>query len=232
MLDPRELMHAHADALFTLDARGDLLRVNEPAGDVAPRFFLGMTAAGPLVRFRADVDRATRDELTQTAARVQPGPDVLNRALDASPFLVILARSRPIEKTWLGPAFLCSGDVPPCPAAIRIDADNRELLRPLLGEWVADVPLCQPMRALVLEARAVAVCCSVRRTDTAHEAGVETAAAFRGRGHGAEAVRAWILAVREAGRLPLYSTSWQNVASQAVAKKLGFLLFDNDLHVT
>lgn len=88
------------------------------------------------------------------------------------------------------------------------------------------------MSALVLEGRAVAVCCSVRRTDTAHEAGVETAAALRGRGHGAAAVRAWIRALREAGPLPLYSTSWQNGASQSVARKLGLLRFGNDLHVT
>lgn len=97
-LDPRELMHAHADALFTLDRSGDLFCVNEPAGDVAPRFFLGMTVEGPLVRFRADVDLATRDELTQTAARIEAVPDVLNRPLDPNPFLVILARSKPIEK--------------------------------------------------------------------------------------------------------------------------------------
>ncbi len=231
-MDHRELMLAHATALFTHDSRENLVCVNDPAGDVAPRFFLGMTADGPLVMFGTDVDQATRDELAQIAARVALVPDVLTRALDPSPFEVILARTKPIARTWLGPAYLCPDDARRVLSAVPIDDDNCGLLRPLLDDWRLDVPVCQPMTALILEERAVAVCCSVRRTETAHEAGVETAAPFRGRGHAAAAVSAWIRAVREANRLPLYSTSWQNVASQALARKLGLLLFGNDLHIT
>ena len=35
---------------------------------------------------------------------------------------------------------------------------------------------------------------------------------------------AWALAVRRAGIVPVYSTSWENLASQGVARKLGFQL--------
>jgi predicted GNAT family acetyltransferase len=72
----------------------------------------------------------------------------------------------------------------------------------------------------------------VRITPAACEAGVETAPGFRGHGHAARVVAAWALAVRDAGQIPLYSTSWQNTASQAVARKLGLRQFGADLHIT
>ena len=47
--------------------------------------------------------------------------------------------------------------------------------------------------------------------------------------HAAAVVAAWAAAVRASGRLPLYSTSWDNVASQGVARKLGLVLYGADL---
>ena len=55
----------------------------------------------------------------------------------------------------------------------------------------------------------------------AAEAGVETAARFRGRGLAPQVTAAWALAIRASNRLPLYSTSWSNEPSLAVARKLG-----------
>jgi predicted GNAT family acetyltransferase len=88
------------------------------------------------------------------------------------------------------------------------------------------------MVALLDGDRAVSLCCSVRRTEDAHEAGVETAHAARGRGYALGVVAAWAAAVHAAGRFPLYSTSWENLASRAVATKLGLIQFGNDLHIT
>lgn len=62
----RELMAAHALALFTHDDGARLLTVNEPSGGApAPRLFLGRTRQGNLWRFRSDL------------------PDVLVRELEA-----------------------------------------------------------------------------------------------------------------------------------------------------
>lgn len=72
----------------------------------------------------------------------------------------------------------------------------------------------------------------MRRTDRAHEAGVETAPSMRGRGDAPPTVAAWARAVREDGCVPLYGTSWENAASLAVARTPGMHHFGSDLHIT
>jgi predicted GNAT family acetyltransferase len=76
------------------------------------------------------------------------------------------------------------------------------------------------------------VCGSVRISDRADEAGVETHPDFRGRGHALAAVWAWAQAVRNSGRVPLYSTSWSNMPSRRVAEKLGLVQYGTVVHVT
>ncbi len=75
------------------------------------------------------------------------------------------------------------------------------------------------------------VCHSARSTSGAAEAGVETADEYRGRGYGSLAVLKWAAAVREGGRMPLYSTEWENTASRALARSLGLICYAEDLHI-
>ncbi|MDP9374870.1 MAG: GNAT family N-acetyltransferase [Chloroflexota bacterium] len=63
------------------------------------------------------------------------------------------------------------------------------------------------------------------------EAGVETLAAFRGRGYATRAVTGWVVAVREQGRIPLYSASWDNLALRGAARRLELLLYGVDLRL-
>ncbi len=77
----------------------------------------------------------------------------------------------------------------------------------------------------------VAVCHSARSTRTAAEAGVETAADYRGRGLAGIVVLGWAAAVIAGGRIPIYSTQWTNQASRAVARKLGLIPFGEDCHI-
>jgi hypothetical protein len=235
----RELMRLHVDALFTHDAAGRLVRVNEPGGAPAPRFFLGRTAGGMVRRYRYDIDDASRRALdaASDAADRRTGR-AADTPADPEPYAQILARVAPVQRTWAGPAFRFPDDISfpddmsAAGGCILLTGENAELLRPLLAEWVPDVRHCQPMIALLVDGRAVSLCCSVRRTATAHEAGVETAAASRGRGHAAIVVAEWARAVRRRGGLPLYSTSWQNARSLAVARKLALIRFGSDLHLT
>ena len=225
-------MRAHVDALFTSDGRGDLVRVNEPSGAPAPRFFLGRTASGVFWWFRHDVDAALRREVI-AAIRDDVAPAPPTDAVSASRFESILARVEPVRRTETGPAFCFPPSLPGgTTATVRMSEANAHLLTPLLEPWLPDVQASQPLVALVADGRAVAVCASVRQTAVAYEAGVETHPSYRRRGYGAAVAAGWAQAVRELGRIPLYSTSWENEASRAVARKLGLICFGSDLHIT
>lgn len=78
----------------------------------------------------------------------------------------------------------------------------------------------------------VSVCCSARSTPVAAEGSVETLTEFQGNGYGTDVVTAWAIAIQEEKRIPLYSTSWDNYASQAVARKLKLIDYGMNLHIT
>ena len=101
----------------------------------------------------------------------------------------------------------------------------RLLARHFSGWTAAEIPGRSPVVAVVDDGHAVSVCFCARRSDAAAEAGLETAAKFRGRGLGPQVAATWALAVRASGRIPLYSASWANAASLSVARKLGLVAY-------
>jgi RimJ/RimL family protein N-acetyltransferase len=96
---------------------------------------------------------------------------------------------------------------------------------------MADVSVEQPFVAITQKNRAVSVCRSVRITTEAHEAGLETLPEFRGKGFAAEVTAEWARRVCAIDAMPLYSTSWENKASQAVARKLRLRCYGNDFEI-
>lgn len=244
MARDRELMEWHVDALYTHDAAGRIVRVREHDGAPAPRFFVGRTAEGAVYRCRDDVDDALCRALAAAAAADPIAlADVVasgGQAAHDAPYVALLARTTPAPTAAGGPAFSFPAEIPEMPRSaehpvgdiVRVTAANADVLRPLLPDWLPDVHRSPPLLGLVLDGRAVAVCASVRITPCAHEAGVDTAPAFRGRGYAPRVVAAWAHVVRALGAEPLYSTGWANAASRAVARKLGLLLYGTDLNVT
>jgi predicted GNAT family acetyltransferase len=105
-------------------------------------------------------------------------------------------------------------------------------LRPHLEEWLVDVGYREAMFAVVIDGHAVSIAASVRTSLSADEVGVETAPAYRGLGYARQAVTAWARAVRSMKRIALYSTSWDNVASQALARSLGLTVYGTDLSIS
>lgn len=225
-------MRLHIETLFTHDAHGDMVRVNEPNGGSAPRFFLGRTAEGVVIRFRHDVDPAIRRAIERACEKQLAQPRPLDMPTDPLPYQQILDGAGPVEKTWLGSAFCIPRTVQPSRGTVMVTSENADLLRPLLEAWLPDVSFSQPLIVLTVGDRAVSVCCSGRRTERAHEAAVETAIAYRNRGYGSQVVRAWAQAVYAVGALPLYSIAWENSASRAVMRKLEVSSFGTDLHIT
>jgi RimJ/RimL family protein N-acetyltransferase len=223
-------MRLHARALFRCDGAGRLVAVNDQAGAVAPRFFLGLTENGNLWWFRNDISAALASELDALSESLSPGLEEAN--VDIGAVIARLSRDQPIRKIWAGPAFRFPSDVPAQHDAVRVTPENAALLSPYLEDWQSDVAAGVPMAVLLEKGKAVSVCCSVRMTKDAHEAGVETHPEFRGRGYGGQAVCAWANAVRKLDRIPLYSTSWENSASRKLARKIGLIQFGADLHIT
>jgi RimJ/RimL family protein N-acetyltransferase len=225
-------MRIHLDVLFTRDPGGRLLRINEPDGKEAPRFFLGRTPEGNEWRFRADLPANLVEALEAACRDEAPGPELLAPPYGAKRYEALLERSAPIRHRWAGPAYFFAREISPPGGPIPVTQANLDLLRPHLEDWCPDAVFRQPAVMVLDEGRAVSLCCSVRQSALAHEAGVETAPAFRGRGYATRAVAAWAGAVRRLGRLPLYSTSWQNAASRALAGRLGLECYGTDLHFT
>ncbi|GIP33645.1 hypothetical protein J2TS4_28550 [Paenibacillus sp. J2TS4] len=126
----------------------------------------------------------------------------------------------------MGPCFIIPGEATPKMQVVSITRENIEEFLLDGFEWLTlEIDYVQPCIALVCETRAVSICRSVRITSKAHEAGLETLNPFRGRGYAAAVVAGWAMEVRKLGSIPLYSTSWENLASQKVARKLALSLY-------
>ena len=220
----------HLRALFVHDARGRIVVRNALDRARAPRFFLGRTSDGNRWRFRDDLADDLVARLNAVCEQEPVATDLRDPPYHDARYREILATHAPIEEVWAGPAYrFPRGLPPPAGDVVRLTAENASLLRGGdLEPWLEDIGQCEPLVALAHEGRAVSVCGSVRITPEVHEAGVETSATARGHGFAPAVVAAWARAVREIGAEPLYSTSWENTASQEVARKLGLIPYASD----
>ena len=208
----------HLNTLFTLDRSGRITSTREPGARRGPLFSLVRSAARHAWAVRASVSKDVADELDRLA---QQEPPPLN--LRSAPVHADRYRSLVGGGIGSGPAF----EFPPGmarPSDVVVVEDERLLEHRFRG-WVAGEIAAgrSPVFAVVEGGAPASVCFCARRSDVAAEAGLETAEAFRGRGFGPRVTAAWALSIRATGRVPLYSTSWTNAASLAVARKLGLV---------
>ena len=225
-----ELMQHHARALYIHDQQGQIVAINQWDGGSVPRFFLGRTKAGNVWRFRADLPNDLVSELT--ALCLAETGNILQEPQNKDKYLQLLAAQEEVKQLWQGPVYWCSQPIMPSTSPTAITEANAYLLEGGFEPWLPDVPHRQPFIIAIQNDHAVSVCASVRITDTAHEAGIETLPPYRRKGHAANAVAGWTQTLLEKNIIPLYSTSWENTASQSVAKKVGFSLFGTDFHIT
>ena len=233
MLTDKELMAIQIDALFRQDANSRLLSINEPGNEPpAPRMFLGRTRDGNLWRFRADLpldlvadlDALCINEPVESPSRKPP--------LHLDEYTRLLRVHSPGGKQSAGPAYYFNEIPRGLPSLVFVTEADADLLREGFEDLIDELPDYQPFVALVQDGRAVSVCRSVRITSAAHEAGVETLSEFRRRGYATEVVAGWSQAVTAIGAIPLYSTSWENTASQGVAAKLGLTMYGVDFQIS
>ena len=234
MVSDTELMEIQVEVLFTQDENGHLQCINEPIGDKkpAPRFFFGYTNEGSICRFRHDLPDNVVAQLKAVAAAepmLVPSEQIPKSHRQ---FEDILQSHAPIERVWIGPAYRFPEHITPPTNVIRLSREHAGLLKEDFAEMVSELNNPQPYLAIIEDAQVVSICQSVRLSSRAHEAGVDTLTGYRQRGYATSVVAAWALAVRALNRIPLYSTSWDNVASQGVARRLGLVQYGVDYHVT
>jgi hypothetical protein len=208
--------------------------LNEPwDGTVpAPRFFLGRTIDGKILcRYGHDLSGGLVEQLESLSADENPAIDVTEKPKHFDEYLKILGA----EKFDAGPGFLIPPGIgnPDGFSLVRITGENIRDYSLEGFEWLPDeIDAVQPCAAFIYEGRLVSQCRSVRVSPAAHEAGLETISAFRGKGYASLVTAEWARAIRERGALPLYSTSWKNTASQKVARKLGLAFYGNTFSIS
>lgn len=231
LLAVRSLIELQLEVLLARDDSGRLTATRDPAPRPAPRLFLGRSAQGNVWAVRADVAAGLRAEL-EDLCRAEP------KLAAPGPELLPACRARvhellaPVESEHRGPAYLLPDALPRDARAREVSIDSRaEWLEAF--PWLAHELLAVSPVAIAFEAgQPAAVCHSPRGcTPFAVEAGVETLQPFRGRGLATAAVACWARAVQRSGRLALYSTSWENAASQALARRLGARIYGEDWHL-
>jgi len=237
VIDAVALMETQVEVLFRLDAAGRLRHVNEPEQPAAPRFFLGRTRDGNVWRYRYDLPIELARELDRivvnepVATGLDSGPPA-----SADRVIALLRMLAPVRDVWRGLAYAFPDNAltaRPTPAlAVAVTARNAALLQGNFTRLRASLDAIQPCLAVVEDGMAVSVCHAVRRSGRAAEAGLETLKAYRGKGYAVAATAAWAAAVHGMGLRPLYSTSWDNKASQSVARRLGLVQYGEDWHVT
>ena len=221
--------------LYISDHLGRLQFIREPGYeeselDSAPRFLMGRSEQGNVWRFRQDL---SADLTLELDALCRAEPVVANwhdEAWQATAIRAALQRHAPIIDEWRGPAYRIPETVHTLSNAVVVTEANADVLERYFAWKLTSRNSFRSatLAATVVDGDAVSMCYCARLTARAAEAGVETVEFARGRGYAVAAVNAWATAIRAGGLEPLYSTSWENTASQSVARKLEAVQYGED----
>lgn len=227
----KELMEYHVEALFVHDQHSRLLTINENLDpiDPAPKFLLGRTIDGNAIcRFRHDVADKTARRLQELSLEEPSISEFPTKPKYFAEYMALLHG----QQYTMGTCYFVPRKVTSSQQVKSLTRENAADWLPHEFEWlVRELDVSQPCVALIHQNIAVSICRSVRITNIAHEAGIETLKEFRGNGFSPAVVAAWAIAVRKLGCLPLYSTLAENQASQSVARKLGLAYYGSNFTI-
>jgi GNAT acetyltransferase len=209
--------------MFSVDSHRRITASLESSARPAPFFVLIRGTSNVAWGVRNDLAVDVADELDRLAGEEPPVRD-----FQAPPLHVDKYPSLVGGQIVSGPAFRFPDEIAQSTDIALVDRLN--LIERHFRGWIAEeIPWCSPIVAVMDGGYPVSVCfCATKNSAPGVEAGLETAAAFRGRGYAARVTAAWAGAIRVSGRIPLYSTYWSNTASLAVARKLGLIQYASD----
>ena len=211
-----------AEALHTSDAAGRLMHG-------APRLHVLRTSDDQLVRGHADLAEDLVKRLVALGRKPRGRPSKWSK--DYAQYLAEVSSSGPVKAIRAGMIYGFPNSLSAADGVIEIGPENASLLEGGLDEWLPDVAGGVRMVAVKVGGRAVSLCASVNATSQFHCAGVETLPVFRGQGLGAQAVAGWATMVRGMGAEPIYGTTFDNLSSQAVARRLGLIAVGSEISV-
>lgn len=207
---------AHLETLFILDDRR-VVSTREPNPGRGPEFVLIRRADSCAWAIGSGIGDEQASEVTRLALDEHPTPDFRQPPKHIEEYMKIFG-----GELDTGPAFEFPEGMPVFEEAALIE-DVERLLGSFNG-WTADeLPGRSPIMAIFEDGVPISICFCARVSELVAEAGVETAPEFRGRGIAGLATAAWATAIQASGRTPIYSTSWSNGPSLAVARKLGLV---------
>ncbi len=184
----------------------------------APHLYI-LRAPGTLIcRSHVAVPDDLVFELAELLARPRGQPNAWDREL--GDLVAALGRWSPVRSIFAGSVYRF-GEDPPDSESVVLGPNDARLLQAEMPEWVEPLGRGTPMVGVLLGGRVISVCASVRTSSTLHCAGVETAPRHRGQGYAARSVAGWARLVRDRGVEPSFETTFENLASQAVAARLG-----------
>ncbi|MEZ4615428.1 MAG: GNAT family N-acetyltransferase [Caldilineaceae bacterium] len=224
------LMTLHGETLFRHDENGRLSAINEPGFPDPPRFWMGRTLQGNQWRLHHALPAETVAAVTALCQAEPVTQDLRQPPQNTAAIKAALGHHAPIHSDYRGPAYWVPEDAGTSQQATMITTANAELLRRHFADLLEPdaYHTIGPVAAVVVDGHAVSVCFCSRIPGRATEAGVNTHPDYRGRGYATAAVAGWAAALYQQNCLPLYSTSWDNLASQAVARKLGMVGYGED----
>ncbi|MDZ4718451.1 MAG: hypothetical protein SH847_08365 [Roseiflexaceae bacterium] len=223
------LMRTQLATLFTLDQHGRMLCVNEPDDPPAPRLFIGRTTEGAIWAIRYDLP----DDLAVSLSAICAAEPIATHFDTAPQYAPVLRSLLEVgAEEYRGPAYIFRSEIPHVTGAILITPEQRAVLAPHFPELIAEYAQRAPIAVMVEQGIAVTACWCSRQTEHAAEAGIMSIPDVRQRGYAVCVAAQWGRAVQAAGMTALYSTSWDNVASQGVARKLGLHLYGEDWQIT
>lgn len=217
-----ELMNIQAEVLYVHDHAGRITTINEYMNQPAPRFFMGQTNTGRIIRFRSDVPNNQVLDILQIMDRDDPTEQLAN-------VINVLEKDKGISGFWIGPAYAFNNIITDYTDATLVTEDNKFCLENGFSSLLSDLTFREPCYMVTENNMAVSVCFSARNSDKAAEAGVETLEDYRGKGYAIRVASSWAQAIRKTQRIPLYSTSWDNHSSQCIAKRLQLHFYGTDI---
>lgn len=222
-------MAIQAETLFRFDGRGRIVGSNEPNGRFAPRLFLGRTRDGHVVRYGATLPDTIVRRVEEIVEREPHGADLSSEPVMMDALREALSQHAPVTREAGGPAYRFPASIAVASDVVQLTDANRDLARDTFRWLYDDLTGWAPGFAVIEDGVAVSVCFSSRIGVDAAEAGVDTLPDYRGRGYAGAVTAAWSAAIQASGRMPLYSTAWDNLASRAVARRLGLIMYGIDM---